>query len=127
MKIFIKNMVCDRCIMVVRSEMDKLGHMVDQISLGEVTLQKDLTHDEKIKLDKALKSVGFRLIEEKRTQLVEQIKTLIIELIHHRQEDSDLNYSDYLSQKLLHDYKYLSSLFSESEGLTIEKYIIFQK
>ncbi|ODS91384.1 MAG: AraC family transcriptional regulator [Chryseobacterium sp. SCN 40-13] len=125
--LFIKNMVCNRCIMVVQNELDKLGLAVKNIKLGEVTLDKEPTAEEKDKLDKALVLLGFELIDDKKSRIIEKIKNIIIELVHHQNNDAKTNLSDVLSSQLHHDYNYLSNLFSEVEGTTIEKYFIAQK
>lgn len=126
-KLFIKNMVCNRCIMVVQNEMDKLGIPVSDIKLGEVTLSHALSGEKRKALDESLTNVGFELIDDKKSRIIEQIKTLIIEMVHHRESDNKYNLSDVLSRNLNHDYSYLSNLFSEVEGITIEKYFIAQK
>ncbi|MBQ0147517.1 MAG: helix-turn-helix transcriptional regulator [Flavobacteriaceae bacterium] len=125
--LFIKNMVCNRCIMVVQNELDKLGLDVKNIKLGEVTLDKEPTTDEKNKLDKALILLGFELIDDKKSRVIEKIKNVIIDLVHHQDNNTKTNLSDVLSSQLHHDYNYLSNLFSEVEGSTIEKYFIAQK
>ena len=125
--LFIKNMVCNRCIMVVQNELDKLGLAVKNIKLGEVTLDKEPTAEEKDKLDKALVLLGFELIDDKKSRIIEKKKNIIIELVHHQNNDAKTNLSDVLSSQLHHDYNYLSNLFSEVEGTTIEKYFIAQK
>jgi len=125
--LFIKNMVCNRCIMVVQNELDKLGFDVMNIKLGEVMLAKEPTPEEKSNLDKVLVSLGFEIIVDKKSRIIEQIKNIIIDLVHHQDNDIKTNLSDVLSSKLHHDYNYLSNLFSEVEGTTIEKYFIAQK
>jgi len=125
--LFIKNMVCNRCIMVVQHEMDKLGLAVEHIKLGEVTLEKEPTASERTALEGALVSLGFQVIDDKKSRIIEQIKNVIIELVHHQDNDAKTNLSDILSGKLNHDYNYLSNLFSEVESTTIEKYFIAQK
>lgn len=126
-KLFIKNMVCNRCILVVENELDKVGAKVKDIKLGEVTIEKELTGQVKEKLEKALVNLGFELIDDKKSRIIEKIKNVIIELVHHKYDDSKSNLSNVLSQELKHDYNYLSNLFSEIEGITIEKYFIAQK
>ena len=120
-------MVCNRCIMVVQNELDKLGLDVKNIKLGEVTLDKEPTTDEKNKLDKALILLGFELIDDKKSRVIEKIKNVIIDLVHHQDNNTKTNLSDVLSSQLHHDYNYLSNLFSEIENTTIEKYFIAQK
>ena len=125
--IFIKNMVCDRCIMVVQNELEKLGLDAKNIKLGEVILSKEITSLEKENLSKTLKLLGFEVIDDKKGRIIEKIKNIIIDLVHHQDSDVKTNLSDVLSDKLHHDYNYLSNLFSEVEGTTIEKYFIAQK
>lgn len=120
-------MVCNRCIMVVKSELDKLGIEPNDVQLGEVTLEKELTIQEKEKFNQTLVSLGFEMIDDKKSRLIEQIKNTIIGLVHHQDNETKTNLSDVLSGKLFHDYNYLSNLFSEVEGTTIEKYFIAQK
>ncbi|MFT3740806.1 MAG: AraC family transcriptional regulator [Breznakibacter sp.] len=126
-KLHIKNMVCNRCILVVDNELVKLGFRPVQTTLGEVTLASDITADEKESIDKALQQYGFALIDDKRGRIIERIKTLIVELVHQHNGELKTNLSEYLSGQLRHDYNYLSNLFSEVEGSTIEKYFIAQK
>ncbi len=126
-KVFIKNMVCNRCIMVVQHEMDKLGLEVKNIKLGEVTLKNALTDKENTALDNALTPLGFERISDKKSRIIEKIKNIIIDLVHYHDSDIKNNLSDILSNALHHDYSYLSNLFSEVEGVTIEKYFIAQK
>lgn len=125
--LFIKNMVCNRCIMMVQNELDKLDLNVKNIRLGEVTFDKELIVEEKRKLDEALTLLGFQVIDDKRSLIIEKIKNIIIDLVHHQNNDAKTNLSDVLSSQLHHDYNYLSNLFSDIEGTTIEKYFIAQK
>lgn len=125
--LFIKNMVCNRCIIVVQNEMKKLGLKLESIKLGEVTLEKELSSSEKDALESALVPLGFQVIDDKKGRIIEQIKNVIIDLVHYKDNDTKANLSDILSKKLNHDYNYLSNLFSEVESTTIEKYFIAQK
>src|SRR5690606_13235075 len=127
MKIYIKNMVCNRCIMVVENELEKLGLQPAAVTLGEVEFRQALSADEKHRIGEALQPLGFALIDDKRSRLIEKIKSLIVELVHRQDAKLDTNLSDYLRSRLHQDYNYLSHLFSEVEGVTIEKYFIAQK
>ena len=127
MNIYIKNMVCNRCIMAVKDELEKLGHLPLNITLGEVQLANEMNNEEIQLFSQRMKTLGFEIIDDKKSRLITQIKSSIIEIVHHQDGDLKSNLSDYLSQKLHHDYTYLSNLFSEAEGTTIEKYFIAQK
>jgi len=120
-------MVCNRCIMVVQNEMDKLNLAVKNIKLGEVVFENELSEEQKTTIDKALSPLGFELIDDKKSRIIEKIKNTIIQLVHHQDSGLKNNLSEVLSQELQHDYNYLSNLFSEIEGTTIEKYFIAQK
>ena len=124
---FVKNMVCNRCIMVVQQVFENLGHAPVRISLGEVDTTNPIAEDELEKLRKALVGYGFELIDDTKSRIIEKIKNTIVQSIHHNHDDLKVNYSDYIESHLNRDYAYLSSLFSEVEGTTIEKYIIHQK
>lgn len=125
--VFIKNMVCNRCIMVVQNELDKLHLDVDSVSLGRVDLNSALSKSDKLKLKNALLPLGFEVIDDKRSRIIEGIKNVIIQAVHHQDTELKVNLSKLLSDKLNLDYSYLSTLFSEVEGTTIEKYFIAQK
>lgn len=120
-------MVCPRCIMVVKAQLEKLGIEAQSVDLGEVTLKHTLSETTKKELNKALNEVGFSLIDDKRSRLIEQVKTLIIGLIHKDNIKLKTNLSDYIARELHHDYSYISNLFSEINGTSIEKYFIAQK
>ena len=124
----IKNMVCNRCIRVVREELEKIGMDVHDVKLGEVELDIELNSKQLEEIKKTMLHNGFELIDDKRVRMIEKIKTLIIRLIHQDGAKSKgQNYSDIIINELHHDYSYLSNLFSTAENLTIEKYIILQK
>lgn len=125
--LYIKNMVCNRCVMVVQNEVDKLGLDVKNVKLGEVNFDKELTAEQRNKLSEAFLPLGFEVIDDKKSRVIEKIKNIIIDLVHHQDNDTKINLSDLLSSKLHHDYSYLSNLFSQVEGTTIEKYFIAQK
>lgn len=113
--------------MVVKSELDKFGLVARDIQLGEVDLVREISKEEKSDLNNALQNLGFELIDDKKSQLIGRIKSTIVELVHQYNSELKMNLSDYLSEKLNQDYKYLAGLFSEVEGTTIEKYFIAQK
>ena len=125
--LFIKNMVCNRCILVVQTELEKLGFLPVSVLLGEVVLSKTITLFDKQKIKRVLTDFGFDLLEGKKSRLVEQIKNLIIEIVQEKNNQLSLTLSSYLSQTLLYDYNYLSNLFSSLEHTTIEQFYIFQK
>jgi len=123
----IKNMVCNRCKWVVKTELEKLGHEVMVVNLGEVELKNEVSADELQNIENKLQEFGFELISDKSSVLIEQIKTLIIELVQKPDELEKQNLSQYLSQQMHKDYSALSKLFSEVTGITIEQYFILQK
>lgn len=128
MKLIIKNMVCNRCIMVVEGELKKLGLHPLKVTLGEVELKEELLSEIQLNLlDKKLVEFGFSRIDDRISHLIEKIKILIIQIIH--QSDSQLksNWSELISADLNYEYNYLSNLFSTVEGITIEQFIIRQK
>lgn len=107
--------------------MEKLHLTPKNIGLGEVSLAEDLSPDQINTIQSALLPLGFELIDDKKSKIIEKIKNTIIQLVHHQEEDMKLNLSEVLKQELNHDYNYLSNLFSDVEGTTIEKYYIAQK
>lgn len=127
MHIFIKNMVCNRCIMAVRGILEQMAHTVVSVELGEAEISNDLTADEVAQLDQQLKSLGFELINDRKGRIIEQIKNEIVYLVHHSDIILNTNLSTWLGDRLHYDYTYLSNLFSEVEGTTIEKYYIAQR
>jgi YesN/AraC family two-component response regulator len=120
-------MVCIRCKMVVKAELEKLGLHFTVIELGEVEIQETVTPDERIQLKTALLKSGLELMDDKKSVLIEKIKNAIVELVHYSEEPLTVNFSEYLSDKLNHDYTYLANLFSEVQGTTIEKFLISHK
>jgi AraC-like DNA-binding protein len=125
----IKNMVCNRCIKVVREELEKLKHDVRSISLGEVIIADALQQREMEHIKRVLQENGFELIEDKRAKTIERIKIAILNLVRSEKLESKFQgkYSDYLAKELGQDYHALSTLFSSMESVTIEQYIILQK
>jgi len=127
-ELFIKNMVCDRCIMVVRQELVKNGFEPVDIQLGLVSLNSQIEQTMLSKLAEDLQLLGFELLDDTKSRLIEQMKTVIIQKIHHAESlEMTINWSDLLAMELSHEYKYLSNLFSSVEGMTVEHYIIRQK
>lgn len=120
-------MVSIRCKMVVKSELEKLGMGYTKVELGEVELNEVPTVAQLNELNIALKKTGLELMDDKKSMLIEKIKNIIVELIHYTDEPPAIKFSDFLSQKLNHDYTYLSNLFSEVQGTTIEHFIIWHK
>lgn len=120
-------MVCSRCKMVVKAELEKAGMHPITVNLGEVEIEEDAGTDILYQLNTSLKSLGFEIIDDRKSRMIEQIKNAIVELVHHSNENITVNLSTFISQKLNYDYNYLSNIFSEVEGLTIEKYLIAQK
>lgn len=125
--LFIKNMVCNRCILVVQNELDKIGVQPNSIQLGEVKLDSPLDDAQMATFNQAMLQLGFEIMDDKKSQLIEQIKKTIIQEVHYQKEATKVNLSHILSAQLGYDYNYLSNLFSEVEGITIEKYWIAQK
>ena len=123
----IKNMVCNRCIMVIKQQLEQLGLHLESVELGEVTIQEEVTEDVRNKVKAAIEPFGFELLDDKREQLIDQIKSAIIDLVHYHNETLKTNLSDYLQDKLHKDYSTISKLFSEVTNTTIEKYLIAQK
>lgn len=120
-------MVCIRCKMVVKSELEKLGFIYATVELGEAEIIEDITADQLEKLRIGLRKTGLELMDDRKSILVEKIKAIIIELVHYNDEQIKINLSDYLSEKLNHDYTYLANLFSEVRGTTIEKFYLSHK
>ncbi|SMO85665.1 transcriptional regulator, AraC family [Flavobacterium resistens] len=113
--------------MVVESEFEKLGLPTISVELGEVELEREISDFQKEVLLKNLQSLGFDLLDDKKTKTIEKIKNLIVDLVHHKNNDLKINLSEYLAENLNQDYNSLSNLFSEIENTTIEKYFISQK
>ncbi|MBA4056743.1 MAG: AraC family transcriptional regulator [Marivirga sp.] len=129
MMLYIKNMVCNRCIMVVKQELEKFGLHPEKISLGEVTIKEnDLSDDIQNRLDASLIHLGFERMDDRKARLIESIKNKVIQMIHYSDKvDRKFNWSDVLSEEMHYEYNYLSNLFSAVEGITLEQYIIRQK
>jgi len=126
LKYYIKNMVCMRCVKAVELLLENMNAEVIYVHLGEVVLKKQLAAEEVEQFKTGLKSAGFELLDDQRGRQIEKIKAIIIDHIHYRQ-DEKFNFSKVLSTELTREYSQLSKLFSETEGVTIEHYVILQK
>lgn len=129
MELHIKNMVCRRCVIVIREELVKLGLHPVEIELGIVKLEEEeIDADKRSELIEVLNELGFELLDSTRTKLIEQIKNTIINRIFHEDDLTEkINWSKIIADHSFHEYNYLSTLFSSVEGITIEQYIIRQK
>jgi len=127
--LFIKNMVCNRCIKVVREELEKIGLIVSKISLGEVEVIGEINPGKRDQIKSVLELNGFELIEDKKAKLIDSIKNFIVQKIHHEKETQggDIKFSVLIEKHIGMEYNHLSSLFSSAEGITIEHFIILQK
>ncbi|SFT52396.1 Helix-turn-helix domain-containing protein [Algoriphagus locisalis] len=121
--IYVKNMVCPRCIASVTETLDQLQLSYSSVDLGKITLDSPLNTIQTKELSAALKARGFELLEDGKSSLISQIKSILIERIQHSDGNRSENYSSFISDKLNHEYTYLSKLFSQVEGITIEKFI----
>jgi AraC family transcriptional regulator len=127
--LYIKNMVCNRCITAVQQVFEEAGLHPVKISLGEISLQEEsLTEDQLKNIDTKLLTMGFERIDDRKARLIEGIKNKVIQLIHHTNGvDRKHNWSVILAEEMHYEYNYLSNLFSSVEGITLEQYIIKQK
>ncbi|NVK93615.1 helix-turn-helix transcriptional regulator [Bacteroides sp. L10-4] len=123
----IKNMVCNRCIMAVKSQLESLGLQPESVELGIAILPEKVTDKVYQTVKDALEPLGFELIDDKKSQMTELIKNAIIELVHYHDNKLKVNLSDYLASRFHRDYSTLSKFFSEATNTTIEKYLIAQK
>lgn len=127
MILYIKYMVSLRCKMMVKEELKKLGLHYVIVDLGMVEILEDTTQEQYQKLKENLAKSGLELLDDKKAILIERIKNVIVEMVHYTDELPKVNYSDYISEKLHHDYTYLSNIFSDVKGITIQQFIIFHK
>ncbi|NVK07701.1 MAG: helix-turn-helix transcriptional regulator [Tenacibaculum sp.] len=127
MKLYVKYMVSLRCRLMVKQELQKLGLHYTNIELGLVETQEKLTEKQKEQLKSNLAVSGLELLDDKKSILIDKIKNTIINMIHYSEEVPKVNYSDFISEKLGYDYTYLSNLFSEVKGITIQHFIIKHK
>jgi len=120
-------MVCIRCKMVVKDELTKLGLHYITVELGEADIMENISAEQHDQFKVALLKSGLELMDDKKSVLIQKIKNVIVELVHYSEEPLTVKFSEYLSQKLNHDYTYLANLFSEVQGITIEKFFIAHK
>jgi AraC-like DNA-binding protein len=120
-------MVSNRCKTAVKEELKKLHLHFIVVDLGEVEIMENISVEQQGQLKIALLNIGFELMDDKRSILIEKIKNVIVEMVHYNDGLIKTNFSDFLSEKLNHDYTYLANLFSEVQGTTIEKFIISHK
>jgi len=128
MKIYIKNMVCDRCKYVIQNILDEMNIKTLSVALGEVDLGDQTLSDTQLdSFREKIQALGFELISDKKSRLIENIKKHIIAFVQKTEAEKKVKLSEYLINKLFHDYTYLSNLFSSVEGVTIEQFLIHQK
>jgi AraC-like DNA-binding protein len=128
MHLYIKNMVCQRCIQAVKAETEKLGIRNADITLGQIHFPETQPDTQVMEILKsALYNLGFEIIDDKKSRLIERVKTIVIEKIHHNDGELRNNWSEIIAGELHYEYNYISNLFSSIEGITIEQYIIRQK
>ncbi|HMU09655.1 MAG TPA: AraC family transcriptional regulator [Ferruginibacter sp.] len=127
MKLYIKYMVSNRCKLAVKEVLKKLGVHFIVVDLGEVDIMEEISSEQREELKKALLESGLELMDDKRAVLIQKIKTVVIEMVHHTEDEMTVNFSHFLSEKLNHSYTYLANLFSEVQGTTIEQFIISHK
>ncbi|RRO17183.1 helix-turn-helix domain-containing protein [Flavobacteriaceae bacterium 14752] len=127
MKLYIKYMVSLRCKLMVKSELEKLDLHYTSIEMGMIEIKENITNELKQQLKTNLAVSGLELLDDQKSILVDKIKNVISEMIHYSDEVPKVNYSDFISEKLDYDYTYLSNLFSEVKGITIQHFIINHK
>lgn len=127
MKLYIKNMVSNRCKMIVKSELEEFGLHFIIVDLGEVEIMENITTEQRNLLNLNLEKSGLGLLDDKKRVLIEKIKNIIVDLVYYAEEQPKVNLSDYLSGKLNYDYTYLANLFSESQSTTIEHFFLDHK
>jgi YesN/AraC family two-component response regulator len=127
MKLYIKNMVCDRCKTTVESELNKIGIHYDSVKTGEVSTKEKITSEQRLKLSVALLLCGFELIDNQKNELIERLKNSIIDLEQYSDEDLKTSFSDFICMTVDDNFISMNKLFAEIEGMTIEKYIVKRK
>ena len=127
MHIYIKNMVCNRCIMVVKQELERSGMAASNVSMGEVMLDSPPKKQQLNELELRLRELGFELLDDAKQKQIEKIKTLLIQKVQSGELEEHFSLSEFLSKKLHKDYPSITRLFSEVNGITIEQFFILQK
>jgi len=127
MNLYIKNMVCNRCIMVVKQELENLKLKPLKVSMGEAELSKQPSVKQMQQLNSRLLQLGFEILDDKKQKQIEKIKSLLIKKVQSGDVEEHFSISEYLSNALHKDYSYISRLFSEVEGITVEQFFILQK
>ncbi len=127
MKIYIKNMVCIRCEMIVKEQIKKITSNNTIVKLGEVEVVDTLTNAQLNEFKTGLLKFGLVVLDDKKNLIIDKIKKVIIEMVHYEDEPLKINFSTYLSKKLDHEYTFLANLFSEVEGINVEHYLIKHK
>lgn len=120
-------MVCSRCIMVVQIELDGLGFHCKSIGLGKIDVVEEISQTDLLQIKAALLKWGLEIVDNKKHRLIERIKSSVFEMIHHSDRQVKLNFSSYLSSTLGLDYTYLANVFSETESMSIEQFIILTR
>lgn len=127
MKIYVKNMACESCKVVVKEALEEMDIHPVKVDLGEIEIKDDISDDEKRELNSRIKKVGLELLEKKQGVLIEKIRSVMVDYVYKSEEKPNVNFSVLLSEKLHHSYTYLANFFSEVEATTIEQYIIALK
>lgn len=127
MKLYVRNMACLSCKVVVQEALEEMEIQLVKVELGEIETKEDLSNAEKQKLNDIIKKVGLELLETKQGAIIEKIRQVVIDYVYHTEEKIITNFSDYISKKLNYSYTYLANLFSEVEVNTIEQYVIAMK
>jgi len=123
----VKYMVSLRCILKVKEELKKLGIWYVVVDLGVIEILEEISDEQREQLKKNLKKSGLELLDDNKSILIERIKNVVVEMIHYSEELPKVNFSDYISEKLGYDYTYLSNIFSEVKGITLQQYIIIHR
>lgn len=127
MKIYVRNMACESCVIFVKDTLEEMGIPFTKVELGEIETKEDISDTEKKKLNSSIQKAGMELLEKKQGVLIEKIRQVMIDYVYNSDNDPNIKFSELLSRKLNHSYTYLSNFYSEVEATTIEKFIIALK